>query len=509
MHPPPTMPRLNRDACNAIVAEKICPREMEQALGKTRIVRRARAPAQSTLTGGETAVFSGTGMPRYLFAFMLALLSAAVWAGPAPPGASKPNVVLIMTDDLGWADLGSYGAKDISTPNLDRLAREGVRFTDFYANGPLCTPTRAALMTGRYQQRYGLDLAIPERGNPGADRGLPADGKTLPKWLKDAGYATALVGKWHLGYRQEFSPNAHGFDYFFGLKGGFHDYYRHYDAYQRPDLWENDAPAEKEGYSTDLITAHAVSFIEKHAGRPFFIDVAYNAPHWPFQKPDAPEVAADRAHPQRADGTLAGSRADYVAMVERMDRGVGELLKTLDRLGLAHDTLVIFTNDNGGEWLSSSAPLFHRKWTLWEGGIRVPTILRWPGRVAPGQTSERPGITMDLTATILAAAGAPQATGLEGIDLIPALTGPAPADARQIFWRTHTRSRPQKAVREGDWKLVVDGHQAFLFNLRTDPGERNDLAYRHPDIMERLRRAHADWEQTVDREAADNGYLRP
>jgi len=191
-------------------------------------------------------------MPRCLFVFVLLLLSVPAWARPQAADASRPNVVLIMTDDLGWADLGSYGAQDISTPNLDRLAREGVRFTDFYANGPLCTPTRAALMTGRYQQRYGLDLAIPGPGSPGAELGLPADGRSLPKRLGDAGYATALVGKWHLGYKPEFSPNAHGFDYFFGLKGGFHDYYHHYDAYQRPDLWENDRPVRQEGYSTDL-----------------------------------------------------------------------------------------------------------------------------------------------------------------------------------------------------------------------------------------------------------------
>lgn len=450
-------------------------------------------------------------MPRCLFVFVLLLLSVPAWARPQAADASRPNVVLIMTDDLGWADLGSYGAQDISTPNLDRLAREGVRFTDFYANGPLCTPTRAALMTGRYQQRYGLDLAIPGPGSAGAELGLPADGRSLPKRLGDAGYATALVGKWHLGYKPEFSPNAHGFDYFFGLKGGFHDYYHHYDAYQRPDLWENDRPVRQEGYSTDLITARAVGFIEKHAGRPFFIDVAYNAPHWPFQRPDAPEAAADNAHPQRADGSLAGTRADYAAMVERMDRGVGELLHALDRLGIAGNTLVIFTNDNGGEWLSSSAPLFHRKWTLWEGGIRVPTILRWPGRIAPGQVSAQVGITMDLTATILAAAGAPAPADphLDGIDWIPVLAGREPPVERLLFWRTHTRNRPQTAVRDGDWKLLVDGHQAFLFNVRADPGERNDLAYRYPAIMERLRRAHAEWVKAVDSEAARNGALRP
>jgi arylsulfatase A-like enzyme len=191
-----------------------------------------------------------------------------------------------MTDDMGYADIGSYGASDIRTPNIDSLARDGVRLTDFYSNGVLCSPTRAGLISGRYQQRYGVEIALPNQGLPGSERGLRATRFSLPRLLRDNGYATALVGKWHLGYTPDTSPGAHGFEYFFGLKSGFHDYYQHTSGDGKPDLWENDRPIQQQGYMTDLITERAVKFIDEHAGGPFFIDVAFNAPHWPYQVPD-------------------------------------------------------------------------------------------------------------------------------------------------------------------------------------------------------------------------------
>ena len=319
------------------------------------------------------------------------LLIGAVRGQPAAAqAANRPNIVLIITDDMGYGDLGSYGATDIRTPNLDRLAREGVRFTDFYANGTTCTPTRAGLMSGRYQQRYLVEAPLPAgSGVAGemAERGLDASPYSLPRLLKNGGYATALVGKWHLGYQPNQSPNAHGFDWFFGLKSGYHDYWRHHDSRGQPDLWENDARVTVEGYTTDLITTKAIEFIEQNATRPFFVDVAYNAPHWPFQRPDTPTVAVGNARFLKPADSVTSSRADYVAMVERMDRGVGAILATLERKGLTRNTIVIFTNDNGGEWLSNNAPLFNRKWTTWEGGIRVPAIMRGPGRIT---TSESP-----------------------------------------------------------------------------------------------------------------------
>jgi arylsulfatase A-like enzyme len=430
---------------------------------------------------------------------LLTWLAAWPAAGQQPATATQPNVVLIVTDDLGYGDLGSYGAPDVKTPNLDRLAREGVRLTDFYANGATCTPTRAALISGRYQQRFELERPL----GTGVDTGLPADGRSLPQLLKNNGYATGLVGKWHLGERPQFGPNAHGFDYFFGFKSGFIDYYQHTGGDGMHDLFENEVPAHVDGYMTDLITQRSVRFIEQHARQRFFLEVAYNAPHWPYQLPDQRSTARDDAvHLQPYDPD-SGTRQDYVAMLERADQGIGAILALLDKTGLTENTLVIFTNDNGGEWLSRNAPLFHRKWTLWEGGIRVPAILRWPGRLPAGQVSRQVGITVDLTASILAATNTPvpAAARPDGINLLPILAGRSPAVERTLFWRTYYANRRQRAVRSGDWKLLIDGESAMVFDLRNDLGERNDLARERQDVARRLRPLIAAWEKDVDAEA--------
>ena len=415
---------------------------------------------------------------------------------------SPPNVVFIISDDMGWADIGSYGAPDAKTPNIDSLARDGVKLTDFYANGVVCSPTRAALISGRYPQRYGFEVPVPNEGAAGSERGLIANGRSLPQLLKSSGYATALVGKWHLGYATEQGPNAHGFDYFFGLKSGYHDYYTHSGGNGKPDLWENERPIEVAGYTTDLITDHAVRFIEQNASRPFFIDVAYNAPHWPYQVPDTPSVAPDNARHVLPYDVPTSTRAEYVAMVERMDRGVGEVLRALDRLRLSSNTIVVFTNDNGGEWLSNNAPLFSRKSTVWEGGIRVPALLRWPGRIPAGKVSGQVGATMDLTASILAASGTtvPEETRLDGINLFPVMEGGQPIE-RTIFWRSIVGNRLQRAVRRGDWKLVIDGNNTFVFDVRADPGEQHDLTAKRQDIAKELRSALLEWERDVDAEA--------
>jgi arylsulfatase A-like enzyme len=436
---------------------------------------------------------------------IVAITAASLQSAPLAqtPGAPRPNVVLVITDDMGWADLSSYGATDIKTPNIDSLGRDGIRLTDFYANGVLCTPTRAGLISGRYQQRYAMEVALGHAASPTGERGLPATGNSLPQLLKNNGYATALVGKWHLGYKPQFSPRAHGFDYFFGLKSGYHDFYQHNDGNGTPDLWENDAPIDVAGYTTDLITERALKFIEQNATRPFFIDVAYNAPHWPYQPPDQPSVARGNAKHLLPGDADTSTRADYVAMVERVDRGVGEILRALDRLKLAANTIVIFTNDNGGEWLSNNGPLFNRKWTVWEGGIRVPALIRWPGRIPRGTVSDQVGITMDLTASILAATGTtvPPETRLDGVNLFPIWEGKAPKTERTVFWRTNAGGHLQKAVRSGDLKLVIDGNHTFVFDIRTDAGERHDLASRRQDAAQKLRALLADWEHDVDAEA--------
>jgi arylsulfatase A-like enzyme len=416
----------------------------------------------------------------------------------------RPNVVLIITDDVGYGDVGSYGAPDVRTPHIDGLARDGVRLTDFYANAATCTPTRAGLISGRYQQRLGLEAPLGRQREVDWERGLPVTGRSLPQLLKNNGYATALVGKWHLGWKNEFSPGAHGFDYFFGFKSGYVDYYQHTAGADSPltaDLFENDRPVEVEGYLTDLITERSVQFIEQNAGQPFFIDVSYNAAHWPYQVPDQPSAARDDARHLNPFDDSTSTRADYVAMFERADDGVGRILDTLDTLGLRENTLVIFTNDNGGEWLSRNAPLFHHKGTVWEGGIRVPAVIRWPGRIPAGGVSDQVGVTMDLTASILAATGTPVPAdaNLDGINLLPVLEGRAPDIERTLFWRV----AGQSTVRSGDWKLLFDGRRPLLFNLRTDIGERENVIGQRSDVARRLRPLLSAWQEDVDAEAKE------
>jgi arylsulfatase A-like enzyme len=438
----------------------------------------------------------------------LLLAAGVVSRAQGPSSPARPNVILIITDDAGYGDFGMTGAPDVRTPHLDRLARDGVRLTDFYANATNCSPTRAALVTGRYQQRFAIETPLASVG-PALETGLPVTGTSLPALLKSNGYRTALFGKWHLGYKSEFSPMAHGFEHFFGFKTGFIDYYRHTDAQGDADLFENDKPIAVDGYMTDLITARSVAFIEAsaRARQPFFVEVAYNAPHWPFQPPDRPSVAPENGRLMQPHEPGAGTRTDYAAMVERADRGVGEIVAAVGRLGLERDTLIIFTNDNGGEWLSRSEPFFHHKWTLWEGGIRVPTIVRWTGRIPAGQVSSQVGMTMDLTASILAATTTPvpAAAKPDGINLLPTLERKAPEAERTLFWRTNGAGHIQKAVRSGDWKLLIDGDTRYasqmIFNLRTDPSERHNLARERQDVAQKLKLALDGWEKDVDSDA--------
>jgi arylsulfatase A-like enzyme len=334
---------------------------------------------------------------------------------------------------------------------------------------------------------------------------LPAAGRSLPQLLKDAGYATALVGKWHLGWKPEFSPRAHGFDVFFGFKSGFVDHYQHRAGAQSPldaDLFEDDRPVQVEGYMTDLITERAVRFIETPRSEPLFLDVAYNAPHWPYQRPDQPTVARDRGRHLSPFDTDTSTRADYVAMVERVDAGVGRILAALQRRGLTDRTIVVFTNDNGGEWLSHGGPLFHRKGSVWEGGIRVPAIVRWPGRIPPGRVSGQVGITMDLAATFLSLAGVPVTNlRLDGIDLLPVLEGKARPIDRTLFWRVGAVATGQFAVRSGSWKLVFDRGRPLLFDLSRDIGERTDVIAQQAALATKLRAALEAWQTDVDAEA--------
>jgi arylsulfatase A len=435
---------------------------------------------------------------RSLAAFAIVLIIAASWhkSAPAqqPPARSSPNVLLIVVDDLGYGDLGCYGSKEIRTPSIDRLAKEGVRLTDFYANAPICSPTRAALMTGRYPHRAGFEWAIGygERG-----RGLAASEPSLPRMMKSGGYRTALFGKWHLGYDAKFSPIAQGFDEFFGFLGPDIDYYSHREALGGRGLYEGTALVDQPGYMTDLIADRALAFIDKNAARPFFLEVAFNAPHFPFQPPGKPQDARTK----QTYGPQNGTRADYIEMVEHMDLRVGEILSSIDTHKLTATTLVIFVDDNGGERFSSNAPFRGTKLTLWEGGIRVPCVVRWPGVISPGTVSHQPIMTMDLTAMILAACKVTTPPGLEldGVDVLPMLTGKAPVRERTFFWRIkHPAARSgQKAVRRGRWKYLTDGETHLLFDLETDLGEAHDVSGQNPEALDELKRLMTAWEKQM------------
>jgi arylsulfatase A-like enzyme len=430
---------------------------------------------------------------RVLLAGML--LAAGLVSTGRAAGVSRPNVLFILADDLGYGDLSCYGAKDIQTPNIDRLARQGVRLTDFYANACVCTPTRCALMTGRYPQRIGgLEWAIsPDQKH----LGLPPQEKTIARWLRDAGYATAMSGKWHLGYTLDRAPNAHGFERFFGLLGGNHDYFQHRWRTGEPDLYLDAEPVTEEGYSTVLIQRHALDFLDAMKAKPFFLYVAFNAPHWPIQGPDD----GDRA--LTVKDWSQGTRATYVKMVEALDASVGEILAALDRNHLASNTLVIFTSDNGGDRFSRNYPLAHGKGTLGEGGLRVPCIARWPGKIPAGKVSKQVGITMDWSATILNLAGVkpPKDRVPDGKDILPMLTGAKRGQKRTLFWRrVGPNWKPtHRAVRDGNWKFIEgpNGHEA-LYHLPEDIGEQKNLASEQPAKVARMKKLLDRWERQVD-----------
>lgn len=436
---------------------------------------------------------------------LLFAIALSAWTSDSFAAAGRPNVIFVLVDDLGYADTGAYGCTDIATPNIDRLAKEGVKFTDFYSNAPVCTPTRCAFITGRWQQRTGLEWAIGFTGvqtvrdgdtwRPEPDifaLGLPTSENSIARMLKDAGYATGCVGKWHLGFKPEYSPNAHGFDEYFGNLGGHADFYTHRYKDGTRQMMENDKPIEVTGYLTDLYNARAVEFIERHTTAPFFLYVPYNAVHFPFQVPDKPDSRMDPDH------MYVGTRADYKLMTERVDRGVGEMLTALEKHGIADDTLFIFSSDNGGERLSDNRPLFNHKQSLWEGGIRVPCLMRWPAGLPKGRDTKQAAITMDLTATILAACGTSPTRPLDGIDLLPMLRGERSPVERTFCWRVARGDRHQQAVRHGKWKYVLDGALPMLFDLENDIGERVDLGYRTPEKLRELEALYAAWEKDVD-----------
>ena len=431
--------------------------------------------------------------------FIGSALGTAAAAGAAPlqrPGAPRPNVLLILADDLGYGDLSCYGRPDYRTPVLDAFARQGIKFMSAYAAAPVCTPTRCAFVTGRYPQRLAVGLEEPLTASSPTDAGLPPDHPTVASLLKKSGYDTALVGKWHLGWKPEYGPNRHGYDEFFGILGGATDYFTH-SSPDAPgtatpagtaDLWENLTPVERVGYLTDLLSDRAAKYIGRSRTRPFYLSLHYNAPHAPWEGPE--DAAVDHAAHGPGPMTSGGTRKIYASMMKSMDAGIGRVLKALARAKLERQTLVIFTSDNGGERYSYNWPFSFQKLFLWEGGTRVPAMVRWPGVIPAGQVTEQAAITMDWTATILAAAGtsADAAYPLDGEDLLSVCRG-GPVRDRTLFWRTRLRD----AARSGRWKYLKDAGDEHLFDLSNDPGEKADLKSAHPDVFEKIKTQFLGW----------------
>jgi arylsulfatase A-like enzyme len=415
-------------------------------------------------------------------------------AGRVAAQAGKPNIVFILADDLGFADVSCYGQRDYTTPNVDRLALEGARFTQAYANSAVCSATRTALITGRYQYRLQVGLEEPINASTPKNIGLPPSHPTLPSQLRKAGYGTTLVGKWHLGFLPDFSPLKSGYDHFFGIFGGTADYFNHgpdasrsgAEAYQ---LHEEEVPVERHGYMTNLLGDRAVQTIEGYAKsrEPFLLSLHFTAPHWPWEGPDDEAESKRIRNIRHYDG---GTQKTYGRMVQSLDANIGRVLQALDVHGLSENTVVIFTSDNGGERFSKTWPFSGMKQELLEGGLRIPAIARWPGHIVAGSTPDQAMITMDWMPTLLAAAGTrpDPAFPPDGEDLMPALTGAAP-HPRKFYWRYKAGS--QRAVREADWKYLRIAGNEFLFDVRQDPRERANLRDRHKDVFDRLK---ADWE---------------
>jgi arylsulfatase A-like enzyme len=410
--------------------------------------------------------------------------------------AGRPNIVFIVADDLGFADLGCYGGREPVSPVLDGLAANGLRLTNGYSNSPVCSPTRFALMTARYQYRLrgAAEEPINSRSRSSTTLGLPPQHPTLPSLLRGAGYRTALMGKWHLGYPPAFGPLRSGYEEFFGPMSGGVDYFTHCGTNGAHDLYFGEEEKREDGYLTDLISRRAVDWVERMAhgaqeGQPFFLSLHYTAPHWPWETRD------DAALAQEIKDNLfhlhGGNIHTYRRMIQHMDEGIGWVMDALRRHGLERDTLVVFTSDNGGERFSDNWPLVGGKMDLTEGGIRVPWIAHWPAAIAPGGTSAQLCMTMDWSATMLDATGVDPdpAYPLDGVSLMPVLRDAAHRFARPLHWRMNHRG--QRALRDGDWKyLRVDGHD-YLFNIPADERERANMAAQEP---QRLAAMRADWE---------------
>jgi len=421
--------------------------------------------------------------------------------------ANKPNIVVIMADDLGYGDLQCYGHPRVKTPNIDQLARDGVRFTQHYANGPECSPTRTAFLTGKYQQiAGGLECAIGT-GNVGRyddairlanqhDLGLPAEQTVLPNLVTQQGYRSAVFGKWHLGYETKFNPKTHGWNEFFGYLGGNVHYFNHRETSDLHVLFSDDLPVYRDGYMTDLITEASVKFIEK-TKEPYLLFISHESPHFPFQGPSDSKKLVTHENWMELDQDA------YVAMIESLDSSVGEIVSAIEQAGQRENTVIVFVSDNGGfANAADMGPLRGAKSMTFEGGIRVPLIISWPGKIASGHTSDQVCITFDLTKSILNLAGAEtQSQQLDGHDIITHVIEQKPNFSRTLFWRGKRGERVWKAVRHGDQKLVIKTGEPqqikSVFDLSIDPAEQKDLTATNPNLTLELVNLLQNWESSL------------
>ncbi len=439
---------------------------------------------------------------------VLRLLLAAFLLTLPAADAARPNIIFLLVDDMGYGDLGCYGAPDAKTPVLDKLAGEGVRFTQFYSNGAECTPARTAFLTGRYPQRVGgMECAIGT-GNVGRyddairlanrrDLGLPASYATLAPGLKRAGYANGVFGKWHLGYEPKFNPLDQGFDEFVGFLGGYVDYFTHTELSPLDVYINRRKPIKRKGYMTHLITDDAVDFIGRRKDRPFFLYVPFSTPHFPFVGPDDD---TGRRHP--ADQLTVGTRATYVKMLQDMDRSVGRILQAVDDAGVRENTVVVFASDHGAMKPGRNLPLSGWKGGLLEGGLRVPVIARWPGKLKPGAVSGQPATLLDLTRSFLRIGGAgTRGRRLDGIDIVKHVQDGAADFERTFYWRARRGDRTWRAIRDGNMKYVykIEGGKAeeWVFDLQADVAEEKNLAATKAGVADSLKAKLVKWEQSV------------
>ena len=456
-------------------------------------------------------------MKQQRFTACVVLIVLFVAGHLSADGAPRPNIVLVVADDLGYGDLACYGSQVNETPHVDSLAATGVRFTDFHSAGPMCSPTRAAMLTGQYQQRLGqlFDAAIDGRRD--RNRGLPHAALTVAELMQKHGYATACFGKWHLGYVPPWLPPSHGFDVFRGLGSGDGDFHTHIDRSGNADWWYNNELSPEEGYTTELITKHSVQFIREHQDRPFFLYVPHLGIHFPWQGPnDPPHRRLGVSYHQDKWGIIPDrdNVSPHVkAMVESVDDSVGKIVAALHETQLTGNTLVVFTSDNGGYLtyapdfrnISSNGPFRGQKTQLYEGGHRVPTIISWPGKIQAAVSSQL-GHSADLMPTFAAQAGiAHDEFQTDGVDLSPVLLQSGEVPDRELYWRAHE----DRAVRQGPWKLCFTATRTELFNLDNDPSETTNVAAQHPPVVTRLREAWQRWENDVNSSAESHNTKHP